>query len=364
MNRTTWAVAAAAVLGVTGLAGGLIAASASGHPPPAAKGTSTNTATVQRGPLANMVSGAGTLTYGAGADGAPLALVNRASGTYTALPAAGDEVDCGKVLYRVDDRPVMLLCGTVPSYRDLRQGDGGSDVRQLNQNLHQLGYDAGAGIDPNDDQFTSKTEAAVKALQLQQGLAATGLLRIDDVVFLPWPVHIAAVSADIGGIAEPGAALARVTSDTLEVQVELDVTEREAVDVGDPVQITLPGSTSTSGKVDRLGRIAKTPDAPNGSGGGATIGAHVRLDRPADARGLDTAPVEVQIRTKGVDDALSVPVTAIFGKSGGGFAVEVVRDDGRRDLVAVTLGLFDTTAGRVQVEGGVREGDRVVVPSS
>jgi multidrug efflux pump subunit AcrA (membrane-fusion protein) len=74
--------------------------------------------------------------------------------------------------------------------------------------------------------------------------------------------------------------------------------------------------------------------------------------------------VQVEITTKGVENALNVPVTAIVGKSGGGFAVEVVRADGRRDLVAVKLGLFDTAGGRVQVEGDVRVGDRVVVPSS
>jgi multidrug efflux pump subunit AcrA (membrane-fusion protein) len=71
----------------------------------------------------------------------------------------------------------------------------------------------------------------------------------------------------------------------------------------------------------------------------------------------------VDITTEGVDDALSVPVTALVGKSGGGFAVEVVRAGERRELVAVTLGLFDTGDGRVQVEGNLREGDRVVVPS-
>jgi len=58
-----------------------------------------------------------------------------------------------------------------------------------------------------------------------------------------------------------------------------------------------------------------------------------------------------------------LPVTAIVGKSGGGFAVEVVRDGERRELVAVKLGLFDTTGARVQVDGDLREGDRVVVPS-
>jgi multidrug efflux pump subunit AcrA (membrane-fusion protein) len=72
----------------------------------------------------------------------------------------------------------------------------------------------------------------------------------------------------------------------------------------------------------------------------------------------------VNITTKGVENALSVPVTAIVGKSGGGVAVEVVRADGHRELVAVKLGLFDTAGGRVQVEGDLRVGDRVVVPSS
>jgi hypothetical protein len=58
-------------------------------------------------------------------------------------------------------------------------------------------------------------------------------------------------------------------------------------------------------------------------------------------------------------------VTAIVGKSGGGFAVAVVRADGRRELVAVKLGLFDSAGGRVQVvQGDLRRGDRVVVPSS
>ena len=72
----------------------------------------------------------------------------------------------------------------------------------------------------------------------------------------------------------------------------------------------------------------------------------------------------MEITTAGVENALSVPVTALVGKSGGGFAVEVVRAGGRRELVAVKLGLFDDADGRVQVEGDLREGDHVVVPSS
>ena len=75
------------------------------------------------------------------------------------------------MLYRVDDRPVLLLCGTVPAYRALHVGVKGPDVRQLNRNLHRRGYDAAAHvrIDPGDGAFTSKTEQALRVLQRRQG---------------------------------------------------------------------------------------------------------------------------------------------------------------------------------------------------
>jgi hypothetical protein len=146
------------------------------------------------------------------------------------------------------------------------------------------------------------------------------------------------------------------------VQADLDASQQGEVKKGDRAQITLPGNSSVKGKVDRLGRVART--AGKGAAVGlATIPVYIRLDEPTKARGLDRAPVQVEITTEGVESALSVPVTALVGKSGGGFAVEVVRDGGRRELVAVKLGLFDTTGGRVEVEGDLAEGDPVVVPS-
>jgi hypothetical protein len=298
---------------------------------------------VERGELSALVSLDGTLTYRAQPDGKPFSAINRASGTYTELPEAGDKVGCGDVLYRVDDQPVLLLCGTVPAYRDLESGHQGKDVRQLNRNLHELGYD----VDPGDRSFTSKTANALDKLH------GTGELDVDDAVFLPRSTRISKVTGTLGGSARPGAPVAHATSDTLEVRVDLETSQRGVVKVGDRARITLSGET-VNGKVDRLGRVART----------ATIPAYVSLDRPAQVRGLDRAPVRVDIKTKGVASALSVPVTALVGKSGGGFAVEVVRDGARRELVAVQLGLFDTAAGRVEVEGELDEGDQVVVPTS
>jgi multidrug efflux pump subunit AcrA (membrane-fusion protein) len=146
--------------------------------------------------------------------------------------------------------------------------------------------------------------------------------------------------------------------------VALDPSQQGGVKRGDRARITLPGNRSVTGKVDRLGRVAQVPDSQNGTAGAAFIPAYISLVDPEKVRGLDKAPVQVEITTKGVENALNVPVTAIVGRSGGGFAVEVVRAEGRRELVAVKLGLFDTAAGRVQVEGDLRVGDRVVVPSS
>jgi hypothetical protein len=186
-----------------------------------------------------------------------------------------------------------------------------------------------------------------------------------DAVFLPGAVRIAQVTGELGGLAEPGARVLYVTSDTPEVQVNLEPSQQSEVKEGDRAQITLPGLQVVTGKVDRLGRVAQVPAGQqnNGRAGAATIPAYITLDDPATASGLDKAPVQVSITTRGVENALSVPVTALVGKSGGGFAVELVRADGRRELVTVKLGLFDTAGGRVQVEGELGDGDQVVVPS-
>ena len=47
----------------------------------------------------------------------------------------------------------------------------------------------------------------------------------------------------------------------------------------------------------------------------------------------------------------------------GVYAVEVVGADNTRRLVPVTVGLFDDTAGLVQVTGNLTPGERVVVPN-
>ena len=358
MNRKIW-VAGAAVL--VAAIGGVIIATSAGPATPAPRDPAASTAKVERGPLAALVTQVGTLTYRARSDGSPFPVINQAGGVYTRLPESGDRVDCGGVLYRVDDRPVLLLCGPVPVYRELHTGLAGQDVRQLNRNLRQLGYDV--RIDPGDSHFTAKTEKALRALQHAKGLPVTGALAIGDAVFQPESMRVARVIGELGGPARAGAAVLNGTSGRLHVQLTLDPSQQGEVRTGDRAQIILPGNTPVSGRVEGFGRVAQAPAGPGGKPADATVATYLSIDDPSRVSGLDQAPVQVEITTKGVADALSVPVTALVGKAGDGYAVEVVRDGGRSELVAVKLGLFDTAGGRVQVEGAVRVGDAVVVPA-
>lgn len=66
--------------------------------------------------------------------------------TVTRLPVkVGDRVRPGRVIAEIDGRPILLLRGRLPAYRDLHEGDHGPDVTQLQRALESLGY---ADYDP------------------------------------------------------------------------------------------------------------------------------------------------------------------------------------------------------------------------
>jgi hypothetical protein len=56
--------------------------------------------------------------------------------------AGGDTVDAGTVVATIDGAPVVAMIGDIPSYRDLSTSStDGADIRQLELNLVQLGFD-------------------------------------------------------------------------------------------------------------------------------------------------------------------------------------------------------------------------------
>jgi hypothetical protein len=337
-------------------------------PPPATEGTAL--ASVRKGPLASQVNQSGTLAYAARPDGTPYSLINQTGGIYTWLPGAGRVVKCGQVLYWVGDTPVALLCGPRPFYRDLSYGDEGWDVKQLNKNLLALGYATTDEIDADEDDFTSETTEALENFQDAIGADETGTLKLGSAIFMNGPLRVTSVLGKLGTRAMPGTPVLEAATTRRQVTVELNASQQSEVKVGMRALITLPNNRTTPGVVSRIGTVATSssdddsgPKADSGSTG-ATIPVYITLQRPKDAGTLDQAPVQVQITTAGVKQALFVPVTALVGKAGGGYAVETVDVDGVHRTVPVTLGLFDNANGLVQVSGKLAVGNRVVVPAT
>ncbi|HEY8737803.1 MAG TPA: peptidoglycan-binding protein [Candidatus Dormibacteraeota bacterium] len=384
MRRKTWVLAGAAVLVAVTATGGVVMSSAK-QATPAAQEPQANTVKVEKRNLSATVSQAGTLTYRAQPDGSPYSVINHASGIYTMLPAAGQVISQGQVLYRVNDSPVVLLYGSTPAYRTLSAGATGADVAELNADLVALGYATSAQLNPTSASFWSATTTAVKKLQAALGMTQSGMLTLGQAVFEPTAVRVTTMSAQLGGDTQTGQTVMQATSTTRIVQVALVASQQTEVTVGDTVTITLPNNKTTPGVVSSVGAVA-TCSSSSGSGRSSsssaapgtdtcssgnsgsttpTISVDVTPSDPAATGTWDQAPVRVGITTASVPSALVVPVTALLAQSVGGYAVEVVGAGGIHHLVLVSLGLFDDADGLVQVSGSeLAAGQPVVVPAT
>ena len=86
----------------------------------------------------------------------------------TTLPARGNQLKEGDVLLTASGRPIFLLQGDIPAYRDLTSGLSGEDVRQLEAALKRLKFDPGS----LDGVYDEKTSAAVADLYTSAGYSS------------------------------------------------------------------------------------------------------------------------------------------------------------------------------------------------
>lgn len=351
---------AAVVVAVLALAGAGIALTdpfgAQTKTAPVESTAATGLAQVTKGALSARTLENGTLGYAG-----DYQVVNKASGTVTKLPAIGQTVGQGKALYRVDGKPVILLRGAYTSaYRDLSWGMEGVDVKQLNAALVTLGYATKDEIDPDSNYFGRQTYYALTELQDDVGLAETGQLPLGQAVFLPAEqIRVTKVSAVRGGSVAPGSVVLQASSTARQVTVALSASQQSDVAVGDKVTISLPNGRTTPGVVSSVGKVATKADDST------TVEVQIRPSKPKATGRLDQAPVQVSIVSETVKDVLSVPVNALLALAGGGYAAEVVEAGGAHRLIPVETGLFDDSAGMVEVTGeGLAAGQNVVVPAS
>lgn len=365
-------VTAVAVVGALGLGGGE-------EEGPSAPSRAGSVVPVTRATLTERTQVDGRLGYGT-----EIPLPVKATGTVTWLPEQGATARRGDVLLRVDDRPVVLLYGRLPMYRDLGlnattdatdttdtapQEDAeptapaepvtptelkGMDVLQFETNLAALGY-TGFTV---DETYTAKTADAVERWQKSLGLPETGTVALGDVVYSTGRVRIGRPGVRLGDAA--GENTLTYTGTARKVVVDASATDASWAVRGTGVRVQLPDGKTVKGEVASVGRQATAPEAggEGGSGqGGATVPVTVTIKDQKSVGRLESGPVTVEYVGREVKDVLAVPVAALVALAEGGHGLET--EQGR--FVAVRTGLF--ADGEVEVSGpAVREGMKVRIP--
>ncbi|WP_248958746.1 peptidoglycan-binding protein [Sphaerisporangium perillae] len=342
--------ASLAGVAVLALAGGGWALLRAEPPAPAAGPVTTGTVPVTLGDVADRLQVNGTLTY----DGAYR--VNGAGGVVTRLPKIGTTITRGHALYEADGRKVPLMYGSRPAWRAFALGmTPGPDVEQLERNLRALGY-TGFTVDRS---YSLSTYYAVRRWQHDARLPVTGAVPLGQVVFLPRPLRVTGHDASAGDPAS-GRVL-HGTSAVPVVSVELDPSMAPSIRKGDKVMVTLPDGRTRKGKVATVSTVAVTAASGQQDGGPPQSSVPITITLSGKpGRTLDQALVQVEITSEQHKNVLTVPILALLARPGGTFAVVTVAGN-RHTTVPVETGLFDESAGTVEVTG-VPEGAQVEVP--
>jgi peptidoglycan hydrolase-like protein with peptidoglycan-binding domain len=360
----------------------------------------------------------GTLGYGG-----TLELYDRLSGTFTWLPAVGAVIQRGGALFRLDNLPVVLMYGSVPAYRTLKEGVGeGPDVTELNRNLIDLGFDPyGAISDVND--FNEATAAAVRRWQKSEGLAQTGEVELGRIVFAPGarratevhvtlgqdppggkdskrpasrapesnepaakkpakknpgrkrPSHVSASKEpaskepDSEDEAEAGAGMVVLSTTATQqlVQLKVKAEQQSLAHVGESAPVLLPGGGQVQGRIIAVGSVAESKEAeksPNGekaeSQNGEAEAATIAVTLALAHPLARLDEAPVSVElVKSVRRAVLTVPATALTATAAGGYAIEVLQDNRRVELAVTPGMF--ADGYVQVEGaGVHEGLTVI----
>jgi hypothetical protein len=208
-----------------------------------------------------------------------------------------------------------------------------------------------ATVRPGDAVLTTALIQAIARWQTAEGLPATGVLGVGDVLVEPGPVRVAALQTQIGDQASGALMMVATTAKT--VTVPIDSADVVSVRRTGRVTITLPDGSTTRGTIVAVSTSVQSGQDTSDGQPQQTVTV-VPAD-PASVADLTSAPVSVTFTGQTAPGVLAVPVVALLALSGGGYALQL--PGGR--LIPVHTGLF--AQGLVQVSGpGIRPGLRVV----
>ncbi|HEY1175410.1 MAG TPA: hypothetical protein VGF17_04580 [Phytomonospora sp.] len=355
---------------------------------------STVTATVQEGPLAASRKFVGEL-------GREVALPVKAPSAgsenggggaeqiVTFLPRkSGDEVRNGQSVIEISGRPVIALQGKFPAFRDIKEGDKGRDVSQLQQALSPL-YGT-----PVTGTFDARTTADVKrlygALGYQQSTVDGEATAGEDGETTPGPKLVSVPAAELLVVKSLPATVGKVSA-----QVGLPAKDTLLTLVGGAWQVSVPLPDGAKG-LDSLDEDARltfgegpleekgTSLLAIGPPAGQEEESEENKEQDPWGNGEDNGPSDVatfKVNPKDLPkkpkvgssqevvvefkhsppEAVVVPVSALWRKAGSD-VVTVVDASGARTDVPVTIHLnHEGLAAVTAKEGELAVGAKVVV---
>lgn len=346
------AIAGAAVLGW--IAGRQIRSPAEIAARTAPPKASLITVPLERRVLTSDVVTRGTVGYGSPVTVTlPVSTLKQGNRIVTVAPREGAVVGEGGVAFAVSERPVVVLQGDKPMYRNLAQGARGDDVRQLEAALSRLGHNPG----PQDGVFDTGTKNAVDSLLAINGFGpASGGLPADEVLFLPkLPVRIGEVTVKPGDV--PDGPAMTVTSSELTVAASLSAED---------VKLVHQGLAATIEDPDKGLRASGTVTVVAGTPGTNDVEPQrfylevVPKDAPPALVGSSVVVNIAVSSTEG--EVLAAPLTALSTSADGTTRLEVQDPDGTTRMVVVKPGLVAKGLVAITPIGeNLKAGDLVVV---
>jgi peptidoglycan hydrolase-like protein with peptidoglycan-binding domain len=340
-------VTAAAIALAVGLGGGWAGRSLLTRPAPLPAAAHYALATATKDTISRSLSLDAKATWSGGAE-----VAGGLAGTVTSVHLKGAvRVRPGQALFDVDLGPVVVAEGDIPSFRDLRAGDHGADVEQLQRFLNSTDGTQGRV----DGRFSRELTPRVKAWQRRLGTATTGVVAKGALLFVPSLPAVVSVAPGVRvGTAAPVAVPAvKVLPATPSFSVLLPPNQASLTKPGMKVRLIL-GKATWVGMVTRLGAPGEDGSvlAAIGPGTGSRSVCATTCSAVPPGGATVSAAIEVVPATTGV----TVPSQALVVGSDGRAAV--AEADGR--YVPVTV---KATSGGIAVVDGLPAGRQIRVPT-
>jgi hypothetical protein len=274
------------------------------------------------------------------------------AGVITEVVAPAGLLKPGSVLLRIDERPVVLLPGDIPAFRELRVGTTGRDVAALQGYLASLGYK----VDRSSTRYSSVTAAAVRRWQEALGTPQTGVVALGDVVFIPdaalgsplrWTDAVA-----VGSTLGAGAPILEQLASAPTLTIEFGGSAPAQLEAGVVGEVAFPDgarrTVSLSTIHQDLGRTWATLDPVDET---LCAGADCLEIVPPNGE----TPIDVTFTLVPETTGPLVPVAAVQSDAAGQAFVQL--PDGTRRTVTVRV-----ASGGSAIVVGISVGDEIVLP--